>query len=72
MEFGGLEGKKNPKKNFLEGSVDHVIYRDYTVNRRFFIYCSPACFQPLASEEMASFVDLWEGQRYLWDPADKD
>ena len=29
-------------------------------------------FQPLASEEMASFVDLWEGQRYLWDPADKD
>ena len=24
------------------------------------------------SEEMASFVDLWEGQRYLWDPADKD
>ena len=30
------------------------------------------CFQPLASEEMASFVDLWEGQRYLWDPAEKD
>ena len=30
------------------------------------------CFQPLASVEMASFVDLWDGQRYLWDPADKD
>ena len=27
------------------------------------------CFQPLASEELASFVDLSEGQRYyLWDP----
>ena len=30
-------------KTFLEGSVDHIIYRDYTVNRRFFIYCSLAC-----------------------------
>ena len=30
------------------------------------------CFQPLTSEEMASFVDLWEGQHYLWEPADKD
>ena len=30
------------------------------------------CFTPFASEEMASFVVLWEGQRYLWDPADKD
>ena len=30
------------------------------------------CFQPLSSEKMASFVDLWEGQHYLWDPADKD
>ena len=26
------------------------------------------CFQPLALEEMASFVDLREGQCYLWDP----
>ena len=25
-------------KTFLEGSLDHVIYRDYIVNRRFFIY----------------------------------
>ena len=28
--------------------------------------------QPLSSEEMTSFVDLREGQHYLWDPADKD
>ena len=30
--------------------------------------CRRQCFQPLASEEMASFVDLLEDQRYLWDP----
>ena len=30
-------------KTFLEGSVDRVIYRDYIVSRRFFIYCSLAC-----------------------------
>ena len=29
-------------ETFLEGSVDHIIYRDYIVNRRFFIYCSLA------------------------------
>ena len=29
-------------KTFLEGSVDRVIYRDYIVNRRFFIDCSLA------------------------------
>ena len=27
-------------KTLLEGSVDHIIYRDYIVNRRSFIYCS--------------------------------
>ena len=32
-------------KTFLEGSVDRVIYRDYIVNRRFFIYCNLA-FEP--------------------------
>ena len=26
-------------ETFLEGSVDRVIYWDYIVNRRFFIYC---------------------------------
>ena len=31
---------KGLKKTFLEGFVDHVIYGDYIVNRRFFIYCS--------------------------------
>ena len=30
-------------KTFLEESVDLIIYRDYIVNRRFFIYCSLAC-----------------------------
>ena len=30
-------------ETFLEGSVDHNIYRDYTVNRRSFIDCSLAC-----------------------------
>ena len=29
-------------KTFFEGSVDRVIYRDYIVNRHFFIYCSLA------------------------------
>ena len=29
-------------ETFLEGSVDHVIYRDYMVSRCFFIYCSLA------------------------------
>ena len=29
-------------RTFLEGSVDRVIYRDYIVNGRFFIYCSLA------------------------------
>ena len=27
---------------FLEGTVDHIIYRYYIVNRRSFIYCSLA------------------------------
>ena len=30
-------------KTFLEEFVDLIIYRDYIVNRRFFIYCSLAC-----------------------------
>ena len=29
-------------ETFLEGFVDHVMYRDYIVNRRYFIYCSLA------------------------------
>ena len=37
-------------ETFFEGSVDHFIYRDYIVNRHFFIYCSLACMwhQPRA------------------------
>ena len=38
MEFGGGDFLKH----FLEGSVDLIIYRDYIVNRCFFIYCSLA------------------------------
>ena len=30
-------------KAFLEGSVDHIIYMDYIVNCRSFIYCSLTC-----------------------------
>ena len=36
-------------KTFLEGSVYHIIYRDYIVNRRFFIDCSLACSRSLPS-----------------------
>ena len=39
MEFRG----DLKKKTFLEGSVDHITYRDYKVNRRSFIYCRLAC-----------------------------
>ena len=34
-------------KTFLEESVDLIIYRDYIVNRRFFIYCSLATWATL-------------------------
>ena len=30
-------------KTFLDGSVDHIIDRDYIVNLHSFIYCSLAC-----------------------------
>ena len=49
LEGGGGE-------TFLEGSVDRVFYRDYTVDRRFFIYGS------LATEQFYvcfSRVRLW-------------
>ena len=40
-------------QTFLEGSVDRVIYRDYIVNRRFFIYCSLAtCTEPVSSKRV--------------------
>ena len=39
MEFG----EEDFLETFFERSVDHVIYRDYIVNRRFLIYCSLAC-----------------------------
>ena len=36
--------------------MDHVIYRDYIVNRRFFIDCSVACGSPFAV--IRSFVQV--------------
>ena len=36
VELGGGEGGGVIFKTFLVGSVDHVIYRDYILNRRFF------------------------------------
>ena len=36
-------------KTILEGSVDHVIHRDYIVNRHFFIHCSLARHSKLVS-----------------------
>ena len=47
---------------FLEGSVDHIICRDYTVNRRFFICCSLA--SPLACGRSGvhfSHLTQWNG-----------
>ena len=35
-------------KTFLEGSMDHIIYRDYIVNRRSFIHCSLTTFLQLS------------------------
>ena len=35
-------GRKQTKTKKLEGSVDHIIYRDYIANQRSFIYCSLA------------------------------
>ena len=47
-------------KTFLEGSVDRVIYRDYIVNRRSFIYWSLACstVQPQERRTYPSDVTL--------------
>ena len=40
-------------KSFLEGRVDHVIYRDYIVHRRFLIYCSrPPGTNPLNAGDL--------------------
>ena len=44
-------------KTFLEESVDLIIYRDYIVNRRFFIYCSLAC----SRFSLFSFSLFWLG-----------
>ena len=41
-------------ETFLEGSVDHIIYRDYIVNRRSFIYCSLATLTDHSTDGGAS------------------
>ena len=48
MELGG----GGCFETFIEGSVDHINYRDYIVSRRSFIYCSLAT---------ASLVSISEG-----------
>ena len=48
MEFGG----GGFFETFLEGSVDHIIYRDGLVNRRFFIYCCLA--SAIASDQQTT------------------
>ena len=39
-------------ETYLEGSVDHIIYMDNTVNRSSFIYCS------LATERQSSATTI--------------
>ena len=42
-------------KHFLEGSVDHVIYWDYIMNRRFFIFL----FAVVWSDSVRELADVW-------------
>ena len=44
--------------------MDHVIYRDYVVNRHFFIYCSLATVW--AASLMASNISFTETPYLLW------
>ena len=53
-----LKPERSPKEEEKTGTATHGWQHE--------------CFQPLTSEKMALIVDLWEGQRYLWDPAEKD
>ena len=56
MEFWG-----DFLKTFLEGAVDHFIYRDYIVNRRFFIYCSLACVMEYNNSSANHFILIFFG-----------
>ena len=42
-------------KTFLEGSIDHIIYRDYIVNGRFLIYCSLVTVSTTSSRGTTAF-----------------
>ena len=46
-------------KTFLEGSVDHIIYRDCKVNRRFFIHCNLASATYHSSPRLLSLRGGW-------------
>ena len=45
-------------KTFLEGSVDRVIYRNFIVSQRLFIYCNLACAMLPNSSEIAEVDKL--------------
>ena len=49
-------------ETFKEGSVDHIIYRDYIANRRSFIYCSLACTDSIVSAGLAIVYTARIGQ----------
>ena len=51
MGGGGVE-------TFLEGSVNHIICRDYIVNRRFSIYCSLASCVRLQAANSCGVITL--------------
>ena len=60
MEWGG----GGFFETFLEGSVDHVIYKDYIVNWRSFIYCSLATVKSLMLTSFywvsSAVMELWQ------------
>ena len=51
FQFSIMELGEIFEKTFLEGSVDHIIYRDYIVNRHSFIYCGLATWFPCRPAE---------------------
>ena len=51
--FGGF------LKTYFEGSVDHIMYRDCKVNRRFFIHCNLASATYHSSPRLPSLRGGW-------------
>ena len=51
-------------ETFLEGSVDHIIYRNYILNRRFFFtYCCLACKPRKAQTASLGWNQYWFGRK---------